>query len=140
MSKTLKIVLIVIFICLVSAVIVLMHVFKKADVSVGSKKADINIEASALLKKFETNEDSANNQYLNKIILVSGTVASLTKNDQGVSVYLKNKDDAAGVMCGFDKTTIDTTIVKTGVQINVKGICNGYNIDDVELSKCSLAK
>lgn len=140
MSTKLKIVLVILLVGLLSAVIVWKWVFIKADVSVGSKKADVKIEASTLLKKFETNEDSANSLYLNKVILVTGTVDNLTKNEQGVSVYLKNKKEASGVMCGFDKTSIDTSIVKPGVQIDVKGICSGFNIDDVVLSKCSLVK
>jgi hypothetical protein len=140
MSKTIKILLVLFLIGIICAIAVWKYVFIKADVTVGSKKADVSIEASALLKKFEMNEDSANSLYLNKVLLVTGTVDNLTRNDQGVSVYLKNKEDAAGVMCGFDMTAIDTTVIKPGIKINVKGVCSGYNIDDVGLSKCSLVK
>ena len=139
MSKKLKIALIILVVGVLSAVVVWKLVHIKADVSVGSKKADLIIKASALLQKYESNEDSANILYLNKIIAVSGTIDNINHNDQGVSIYLKNKEDVSGVMCSFDNSAIDTAIVKRGQQIKVKGICTGY-LMDVVLSKCALEK
>jgi hypothetical protein len=139
MSKKLKIALIILVVGVLSAVVVWKLVHIKADVSVGSKKADLIIKASALLQKDESNEDSANILYLNKIIAVSGTIDNINHNDQGVSIYLKNKEDVSGVMCSFDNSAIDTAIVKRGQQIKVKGICTGY-LMDVVLSKCALEK
>jgi hypothetical protein len=139
MSNKVKIALAIVLVGIVSAIIVWKYVHIKADVSVGSKKADVTIEASGLLKDFETNEDSANKMYLNKIILVSGTIDNLTKNDAGVSVYLKNKDAASGVMCSFDMSAMDVAMFKAGDPIKVKGICTGYLMDAV-LSKCSVEK
>jgi hypothetical protein len=140
MKKIFKILLAVIIIGIVCGLIMLKYVYKKADVSVGSKKADIRLEASALLKIFQANEDSANILYLNKIVLVKGLVDNVSGNEQGYTVYLKNKEDAAGIVCGFDKSAFDPGNIKNGEQISVKGICTGLLIDDVVLSKCSTEK
>ncbi len=139
MSTKLKIVLAIILIAIIGGLIALKWIYIPSDVSVGSKKGDFKMEASALLQKFEANEDSANMLYLNKIVQISGVVGNVTKNEQGFSVYLKSKDDASGVVCGFDKSSIDITKIKSGDQINVKGICTGF-LMDVVLSKCSIEK
>ena len=70
-------------------------------------------------------------------MLVSGTVDSVTEDSLGYSVYLKEKDAISGIVCSFDKSSIDSARVKPGAQINVKGICTGY-LMDVVLNKCSL--
>ena len=54
-------------------------------------------------------------------------------------IYLKNPEDAAGIMCGFDKTAIDKSNLKPGDTIRIKGICTGY-LMDVVLNKCTLEK
>jgi hypothetical protein len=139
MSKKLKIALILLFVAALAAFLAVKWVYKKADVSVKSRKVDIQIDASALLQKYEMQEDSANSLFLNKVVAVSGTIDKISRNEEGISVYLKNKEDISGVICSFDKSAIDTLLLKQGEQIRVKGICTGY-LMDVVLSKCALDK
>ena len=131
------------FILVIAAIIFAMVVwkwtFKKSDVSMASKKADVEIEADILTHKFESNEDEANAKYLGKVIVVSGIVSTLHEDDQNFSVYLKKEGDISGVMCTFNKSSIDTTRIKIGNQVRIKGICDGY-LMDVKLNKCSLDK
>ncbi len=113
------------------------YTFKKSESSVASRKTDITIEASLLLQAFESNEDSANIRYLDKILQVSGTVESILEDSLGYSVYLKEKDALSGIMCSFDKSAFDPALVKNGSQVTVKGLCTGYLLD-VVLNKCSV--
>lgn len=135
-SLILLVILVIIFI---AVVVVWKYVFKNAEVSVGSKKAEIRIEAAVLVKEYENDEETANSKYLGKIIEVSGTVNSINEDEQGVSVYLKNKDDISGVMCTFDKNTENIKRINTGDQATIKGVCDGY-LMDVKLNKCSTEK
>ncbi len=112
-------------------------VFREAKTNVSSQKADISIDAATLVQNFETNEDSANVKYLNKIISISGIVDNLKENEDNITVYVKNPDDMSGVMCSFDKTTIDPASLKPGDKVKIKGICSGYLLD-VVLNKCAL--
>lgn len=139
MKKIIWFALAVFIIGLIVGTFTYLYVFRKADVSVASKKADIEIQATELLKKFTDNEESANAEFLDKVIAVSGLVDKVTEDSTSVSVCLKNPEDAAGVMCGFDKTMIDKTTIKPGDSVRVKGICTGY-LMDVVLNKCSLEK
>ena len=131
--------IIVIIVVFGLAVLMFFHIFKKADITVASKKVDVEIVASILQKNFETDEKTANAKYLNKIIVVSGIVDNITDTKEDITVYLKPKDKTSGVMCSFDKTVFKKSSIKPGDQVKIKGICNGY-LMDVVLNKCAIVK
>ena len=95
-------------------------VFREAKTNVSSQKADISIDAATLVQNFETNEDSANVKYLNKIISISGIVDNLKENEDNITVYVKNSDAMSGVMCSFDKTAIDPASLKPGDKVSIE--------------------
>jgi hypothetical protein len=137
MKTTSRNILILFLFAVLASVLVYLYTFRKSDVSVGSKKADVEIEAPALLEAFETDEDSANELYLGKIISVTGTVESVSEDSVGISVYLKEMDAIAGVICSFDKESNDISTVEKGNKVIIKGICTGY-LMDVVLNRCAL--
>jgi hypothetical protein len=139
MSRKAIVALLLIALAIVAALIVWKWVFKKSEVNVSSKKAEIEIEAAVLTREFEENEEAANIRYLGKIIAVSGTVNSVTEDEQNLSVYLKNAEDFSGVMCTISKASENINPFKAGDQVKIKGICDGY-LMDVKLNKCSLEK
>jgi hypothetical protein len=139
MSRKAIVALLLIALAIVAALIVWKWAFKKTEVSVSSKRAEIEIEAAVLTREFEENEEAANVRYLGKVITVSGTVNSVTEDEQNLSVYLKNTEDISGVMCTISKASANTILIKTGDQGKIKGICDGY-LMDVKLNKCSLEK
>jgi len=137
MSRKAIVVLLLIALAIVAALIVWKWVFKKSEVNVSSKKAEIEIEAAVLTREFEENEEAANVRYLGKVITVSGSVNSVTEDQQNLSVYLKNAEDFSGVMCTINKASENAKPIKAGDQVKIKGICDGY-LMDVKLNKCSL--
>jgi hypothetical protein len=139
MSRKAVIALLLIVFAIIAALIVWKWVFMKSDVSVSSKKADIEIEASVLAHEFEENEEAANVKYLGKVIAVSGIVNSISEDEENLSVYLKNAEDISGVMCTLKKVTVAGIQIKPGDQVKIKGMCDGY-LMDVKLNKCSLEK
>jgi len=139
MKKLIWFLLSVVIIGLIVGIFTYLYVFRKAEVSVASKQADIEIKASELLKRFTDNEESANAEFLDKVIAVRGLIDKITVDSTSVSVCLKNPQDASGVICGFDKTAIDKSTIKPGETIRIKGICTGY-LMDVVLNKCTLEK
>lgn len=138
MSKKIRYILIFLVLALIAAVAVWKYTFKESESNVSSRKTQVTINAPELLQAFETNEDSANLKYRDKIILVSGTVGSVTPDSLGYSVYLREKDAISGIICSFDKASFDSVKVKPGAQIRVKGICMGY-LMDVQMNKCNTA-
>jgi hypothetical protein len=141
MSKNVKRIILaaIVFVALAVFMFIKFYIFKKADISVGSKKADVEMVAADLVKSFESDETAANGKYLNKIIAVKGTVDKISDNKEDISVYLKEGNESSGVMCSFDKSTIQKDAVKPGDKISVKGICSGY-LMDVVLNRCAIEK
>jgi hypothetical protein len=137
--KTITLIAAGVIIAAVAVFITWKWVFREAETDVSSQKADITMDAAALVQSFETNEDSANAKYLNKIIGISGNVDTIKVNDDNITVYLKNPEDMSGVMCSFDKSAIDPTSIKQGDKVKIKGICSGYLLD-VVLNKCAIDK
>jgi len=142
-KKVIVSLVVVLLLVLFGFVFVKFYVFRKADTSVASKKADVEITVSDLVKSFEIDEKAANTKYLSKIILVKGIVDNVadTKNDTAaeITIYLKDKGKTSGVMCSFDKSIIHKDAVKSGDSVSIKGICSGY-LMDVVMNKCALVK
>lgn len=126
-----------VILALLAGVFIWKYTFRKSETSVVSQKADVEIAAAALLQKYETDETGANSLYLDKVILVTGTVDSITEDSLEISVYLKENDATAGVICSFDKASVDISLLEKGQTAGIKGICNGYLLD-VIINKCSL--
>ncbi len=138
MSKKLRYVIIFMVLAVIAAVAAWMYTFRVSKPSVASSKTDRTISADELLRAFETNEDSANTMFLDKVLLVSGMVNNVTRDSLGYSVYLKNNEDISGIMCSFDAGALDTSAVRPGSHVNIKGICTGY-LMDVVINKCAVS-
>ena len=107
-------------------------VWNKPQVNV-AKAESIKIDAPVLFKEYSTNEQTANKNYLEKIMEVRGEVTSVTKNAEGLTVVLlKTEDPMFGINCTMEQKDIR---VKEGETIVLKGICTGY-LTDVVLIRC----
>ena len=98
---------------------------------------DYRVEATQLLKAFETDEISANDQYLGKIIEVAGTVASAATDENGLTtVTLASDNPFGGVICEMDALSQHSRKeFNPGESITMKGKCTGY-LMDVVLVRC----
>ena len=137
MKKITKLIIPFSTIVLILIVLSWLWVFKQADDSVKNQKAAFDVEASNIITEFENDENLANQNYLGKVIIVSGILESVKESENDYSLYLKNSDDMSGVLCSFNKSAIDTTKLEVGQKVRIKGICTGYLID-VVLNKCVL--
>jgi hypothetical protein len=112
------------------------YLWNKPHQDMQSAKTDVTIEAATLFEAFNTNEEAANAQYLDKTIAVSGTVQSSTKTDEGVVKVTLATGQDFGVMCELDALTQHTrTDFAAGEKVAFKGLCSGLNLD-VQLSRC----
>jgi hypothetical protein len=139
MKKYIWFLLIIVLAGIVIGIFIWLYTFRKADLSVASQEAEIEISAADLLNKFELNEENANKVYLGKVIVVVGPVDRITEDSTTISVYLKKADESSGIMCGFNKSTINKTFIKSGDTVRIKGVCTGY-LMDVVLNKCAVEK
>jgi polyisoprenoid-binding protein YceI len=123
MKKKLLILLAIVIAVVAIGFVVLKIMTKNAERHVETEKG-IVIDAAQLVTAFNISEDSANKQYLNKTLELTGTVASVDTNENHQSVILlKTPEASTGVLCTFKKNIGN---VKAGNTIACKGICTGF--------------
>jgi tRNA_anti-like len=137
MKSYIKIALFAIFFIALSGIWFALHLYNLKHPDMAKTKPDFVITASVLEKAFEDNEIAASKIYINKILEVTGTVASVKPADNNVlSISLATGSDLSSVICTFTAVT-DTSKFRTGYKINLRGECSGF-LMDVLLNNCAL--
>jgi hypothetical protein len=73
---------------------------------------------------------NANKLYLDKVLLIKGSVGSFSKTQAGENtITLSSADPFSGVMASLDTTV--SKILNIGDTIEIKGFCKGYLSDVV---------
>lgn len=115
-----------------AAAYVWFFVWNKPQTNVANADG-IKIAATALFSAYNSNEQIANQKYLEKILEVSGEVTGVNKNAEGLTVILLKTDDPMfGVNCTLEQKNVQ---VKEGDTILLKGICTGF-LTDVVMIRC----
>jgi tRNA_anti-like len=96
-------------------------------------KPDYSIEATQLVKEFEENEQASGTKYWDKIVKVDGWVKDVLKDDKGFyTVVLGDTASMSSVRCSIDSVhSSEAARVQKGSIIAVKGICSGFNADEM---------
>ena len=90
----------------------------------------IAITADSLSAQFQADEKKANTLYLNRAIIVTGTVLSVDKNQQGQAmIMLGNAGSFSNV--SVTMATSAGAIITVGKIITIKGVCTGALSDVV---------
>lgn len=114
------------------------YMYNKPVESLENKKADVSVTADQLLADYESNEQTANDKYLGKIVEVSGTVASITTEEGKNKIHFETSNPISVVITELDEgNSIDG--LKAGDQASAKGMCSGY-LSDVILVRASVVK
>lgn len=96
-------------------------------------KADFVISDTSLLAEFSKNEEASNKKYWDKVLRVEGMVKDLLKDEKGFySIVLGDTASMSSVRCSVDSShSQEAANLKIGAKIAVKGICSGYNADEL---------
>ncbi|UZO81545.1 OB-fold putative lipoprotein [Aquimarina sp. ERC-38] len=132
----LKIVLFIIVSALVAFGIA-FYMYQKKVPGLASENASYQVTANELFDAFNDNEEAASQQFLEKVIAVTGEVVSIKENNDQYTVVLHADNAmAGGINCSF-RNTPDT--IEKGATITIKGRCQGF-LMDVVLNNCVLEK
>jgi hypothetical protein len=111
--------------------------FNREQEDLYDKKPAQTVTSEDIIRAYDSNETSANEIFLSKIISVTGTIAEINNQaDTLIYVLIGAGNDIHRVSCLLDK--LQAPKIKqydVGKQISVKGICTGY-LMDVELNHC----
>ena len=112
------------------AVAVGFYFFNKGPKEV--KHADgIKVEAAIVYQAFLKDSTTAKEQYLNKILEVSGMVKKVSKNQQNeMIVMLQTSESGAFVNCTLED---GVAAILENKQATIKGICTGMGMGDADL-------
>ncbi|MGZ8558976.1 MAG: OB-fold protein [Chitinophagaceae bacterium] len=96
-------------------------------------KPDYSLTASSLLKEFELYEPASNKKFRDKVLLVEGMVKDVVRDDRGLySLILGDSTSMSSVRCSMDSAhNHEAKIAKKGDWLAMKGICAGFNADDL---------
>lgn len=121
-----KIILIVLVI-VVAAAGFAYYKYNEKNPDFAAEKPDVTVDALALIAAFEKDSASANRQYLDKIIQVSGTVKSV---DTSGVIFLGNAEQQSSIVCGLDERhREDLKQAAVGSTITVQGKYTGYKAE-----------
>ncbi len=129
--------LMILGIIIVAAAVLLW--FFHESVNLPLEKKAIVTDVATMMQDYKKNEGDANAKYLERTIIVTGTIESMTHSAGEITIALKELNAMAGVLCYFSLNVIDTTYIKVGSEVTIKGKCQGYFID-VLLTDCVLQK
>ena len=114
----------------------MFYYVNKPKASIVRKQPDVIMSPQKLLSEFTTDEEAANVKYLDKIIEVSGKVASKNLNANKVTILMDTGDPMSNVTCELNsKETEKSSAIETGSIVEIKGICTGM-LTDVVLVDC----
>ena len=114
------------------------YMYNKPVASLERKKADVVTTADQLVMDYESNEGTANEKYLGKVVEVSGTVAEITNEEGKQKVILGTSNPISNVICELEDKKAPANL-KAGESIKVKGMCSGY-LSDVILVQSNIVK
>ena len=96
-------------------------------------RPDFRMEAPALVAAFNADEKSSGSKYWDKVITVEGMVKEISKDEQGrYTIVLGDTASNSSVRCSIDSMHIsDIQHLVPLSRVHIKGICSGYNADEL---------
>ncbi len=102
-------------------------------------KVDMEVTASELYRAYEANEVSADQQYKDKRLLITGAVENIGKDVMDNPYVALKIDFLKGVNCYFDdENNKILSQLNKGQKIQIIGTCAGLTLTDVVVKDCEL--
>ena len=131
----------------VAAGIIIYLFFTEKFEDTQKQSAAFSISADELLKEFQTNESAANRKYIEKIILVNGTIAETEAVDSAINIKMKDTLTGSYIIFAFqDQHIKDAKQLKEGDNVSIKGSCSGgiyskiLETEFISFKRCALNK
>jgi hypothetical protein len=121
----------------IAGILAALYLYNLKATDMSKAKPDFIVTASALQKAFEDDETKASVTYINKIVEVTGKIASVKPaENKVVSISLVTDSDLSSINCTFPAIN-DPSVFKAGDQITLRGECSGF-LMDVLLNNCAI--
>ncbi|MBS1505123.1 MAG: hypothetical protein JSS79_00645 [Bacteroidetes bacterium] len=132
-----KRVIAIVLIAIVAGAIYGIYLYNKKPTDTRDEKADFEITAVELMKEFTTSEEAASKKYVDKVILVSGTISEIDLAT--ATLIIDTTDPLTAITCSFYKEEASAlSHKKSGEAVVIKGKCTG-KLTDIVLNNCILS-
>tara|TARA_B100001996_G_scaffold175299_1_gene133819 strand:- start:129 stop:542 length:414 start_codon:yes stop_codon:yes gene_type:complete len=113
--------------------IIIYNTYNKPHKDFDKSPFEVTIESRELISLYQDNTDNANTRFLNKILLVIGTITNIETN----IIILDN-----GIVCTLDPSQIITEEININNKVSVKGRCIGYDdlLEEVRIDHSFIMK
>jgi len=139
MKTYVKIALFFVSFIALAGILAALYMYNLKHTDMAKAKPDFIITATLLQKEFEDNETAASAKYTNKIIEVTGIIASIKPAENNViNITLKTGSDFSSVICTFPAIANPSELMP-GNDITLRGECSGF-LMDVLLNNCAVIK
>lgn len=108
-----------------------LYMFNKPTSDTSRMNAEVSVEATEIMRSFSDDEEAANDDYLGKVVEVTGVVEKVGSNDDGTAViHLVSGDLMGAVVCNMSKPLDELgSTINEGDRVIIKGVCSGYLMD-----------
>lgn len=121
------------FLLFIIGLIIIYVIYNKPHKDFNNSPIETTIESIDLISFYQDNPDNANTRFLDKIILVIGTITDIEKN----IIILDNS-----IVCTLDPSQIINDQININTKVSVKGRCIGYDdlLEEVRIDHCFIIK
>lgn len=132
-KKIIRYVVLPLLLILAAAAIYIYKEYNRTHKDTAKLKPDYSMQAANLVKEFEADEHGSNTKFWNQVIRVEGIVKEVQKDDRGLyTLALGDTSSISAVRCSIDSMhSHEAANIKKGDPIAVKGICSGFNKDEL---------
>lgn len=145
MKKLFKIVILLVITGSIAAALIWKFYINKPHEDIDTVAPAFTMSTQEIWNQFSDNIKSADAQFSGKVIVISGNLSRIEKNDSLVSlIFVMAADSLFGdktISCQmYQKHNDEASALVPGTLVKIKGFCSGYNDPDIKFNKCSIVK
>ena len=109
--------------------------FNRTNDSLKNKQPAYVVSPSMIIDEFSKNSTTALQKYVDKVIEVEGQVKNIeTTEKSDVTIVLGEENSMSSLRFSLDSNeTKEVNTIKINAKVRLKGMCTGYNADDMGL-------
>ncbi len=132
-KKIIRYTLLSLLVIIAAAGIYIYKEYNRRHKDTAALRPDYILSATELIRAFEQNEQQSGKKYSDKVMQVNGTIKEVKRDEKGFySVALGEPRSLSSVRCSIDSLhSREAETLKEGATATVKGICTGFNADEL---------
>lgn len=144
MKRWLKVLILLVFAGFITGFLVYRYIYNKPHPDYEKAKPHHSLSARSLYEAFLNDEKGASEKFNGKVIEIDGMLSKVETNDNLVIAVFEFSEGIFGaegvrvtMLPAYHETILN---YETGQQVNLKGLCTGFNGSDVIMEKGSVVK